>query len=111
MKTEHIFLGVAILAEVIATSFLKASVGFTRPWPTVAMFVGYGVSLYFLSVTLNSIPTGLAYAIWSGLGIVLISTISWLIFGQSLDGAALLGMAPIIAGVAVINLYSESGVH
>lgn len=111
MKTAYLFLAVAILAEVIATSMLKASTGFTRLWPSVATVVGYAISFYCLAQTLGTLPTGVVYAIWSGVGIVLISVIAWLVFGQSLDGPALAGMGLIIAGVLVINLFSRSVAH
>lgn len=111
MKTAYLFLAVAILAEVIATSMLKASTGFTRLWPSVATVVGYAISFYCLAQTLGTLPTGVVYAIWSGVGIVLISLIAWLVFGQSLDGPALAGMGLIIAGVLVINLFSRSVAH
>jgi small multidrug resistance pump len=109
MKTAYLFLFVAIVAEVAATSFMKASNGFTRLWPSMACAVGYGVAFYFLSLTLTTIPTGIAYAIWSGVGIVLISTVGWVVFGQALDGPAIGGIALIMSGVAVINLFSTTG--
>ncbi len=108
MPTPSIVLAAAIVSEVIATSALKASAGFTRPWPSVLTVVGYAISFYLLSQALKSIPVGVAYAIWSGVGIVLIAAIGWLVFGQRLDGPALLGMALIIAGVAVMNLFSKT---
>lgn len=111
MKTAYLYLGAAIVAEVIATSLLKTSEGFTRLWPGVATVIGYGISFYCLAQTLGSIPTGVAYAIWSGVGIVLISLIAWMVFGQALDGSALLGMGLIVAGVLVINLFSKSVAH
>lgn len=111
MNKAYLFLAVAIVAEVIATSTLKASAGFTRLVPSLATVVGYGVSFYFLSLTLAHLPTGLAYAIWSGAGIVLISLIAWLVFGQSLDAPAILGMGLILAGVVVIQLFSKSTPH
>ena len=86
MNTPYLYLGIAILAEVIATSFLKASDGMSKLWPTMASVLGYAVAFYFLSLTLRTIPTGIAYALWSAIGIVLISVVSWLWFGQSLDG-------------------------
>jgi small multidrug resistance pump len=111
MKNAYVLLFVAIVAEVAATSFLKAAQGFTRPIPSIASVVGYGVAFYFLSLTLGTIPTGVAYAIWSGVGIVLISIVGWAIFGQSLDLPALGGMALIASGVIVINLFSKSAAH
>ncbi|WP_328188201.1 SMR family transporter [Marinobacter sp. OP 3.4] len=106
-----LFLGAAIVAEVVATSSLKASVGFTRFWPSVIVVIGYAVAFYFLALTLKAIPVGIAYAIWAGLGIVLITLIGWLVFGQKLDPAGLLGMGLIVAGVVVINLFSKGNVH
>ncbi|MCG2839634.1 SMR family transporter [Sandaracinobacter sp. RS1-74] len=108
---SYVYLGIAILAEVIATSFLKQSDGFTRPLPTVVTAVGYGVAFYFLSLSLREIPTGIAYAIWSGVGIVLIATIAWALQGQKLDLPAMLGMALIVAGVLVMNLFSRTTGH
>ena len=101
----------AILAEVIGTSALKASEGFSRLLPSVVVIGGYGIAFYFLSLTLRQIPVGIAYAIWSGIGIVLISLIALALFGQKLDAPALIGMALIIAGVVVINLFSKSAAH
>lgn len=111
MKAAYLYLGAAIVAEVIATSLLKTSNGFTRLWPSVATVIGYAISFYCLAQTLGSVPTGVAYAIWSGVGIVLISLIAWLVFGQTLDAPALAGMGLIIAGVVVINLFSKSVAH
>ncbi len=111
MTLSHLYLAIAIVAEVIATSFLKSSENFTRLWPTLATVTGYAIAFYFLSLTLRTIPTGIAYAIWSGAGIVLISAVGWLWLGQSLDGPALLGMGLIVAGVLVINLFSASVPH
>lgn len=111
MKTAYLYLGAAIVAEVIATSLLKTSEGFTRLWPSVATAIGYAISFYCLAQTLGSVPTGVAYAIWSGVGIVLISLIAWLVFGQALDAPALIGMGLIVAGVVVINLFSRSVTH
>lgn len=106
-----LFLGFAIIAEVVATSSLKASAGFTKFWPSLVVVLGYAVAFYFLSLTLKSIPVGIAYAIWSGLGIVLISLVGWLIFEQKLDLASIIGMTLIVTGVAVINLYSKINAH
>ncbi|WP_152206280.1 SMR family transporter [Marinobacter changyiensis] len=103
-----IFLGIAIVAEVVATTGLKASEGFTRLWPSVLVITGYAVAFYFLSITLKEIPVGLAYAIWAGLGIVLVAFIGWLIYGQTLDAASVIGMGLIIAGVVVINVFSRT---
>ncbi|MXS82981.1 DMT family transporter [Nitrosomonas oligotropha] len=106
-----IYLAVAIVSEVIATSFLKAADGFTRLWPSLVVVVGYLLAFYLLSLTLKTIPVGVAYAIWSGVGIVLIALSGWLFLGQSLDTPALIGLALIIAGVAVINVFSHTIVH
>ena len=106
-----IYLAVAIVSEVIATSFLKAAEGFTRFWPSLAVVVGYLLAFYLLSLTLKTIPVGVAYAIWSGVGIVLIALSGWLFLGQSLDAPALTGLTLIIAGVAVINVFSRTVVH
>ena len=111
MKAAYLYLGAAIVAEVIATSLLKTSNGFTRLWPSVATVIGYAISFYCLAQTLGSVPTGVAYAIWTGVGIVLISLIAWLVFGQTLDAPALAGMGLIVAGVVVINLFSKSVAH
>lgn len=106
-----LYLGIAILAEVLATSSLKSSEGFTRLWPSLATIAGYGVAFYFLSLTLKTIPVGIAYAIWSGIGIVLIAVIAWLVHGQKLDLAAVIGMGLIMAGVIVINGFSKAAAH
>jgi small multidrug resistance pump len=101
----------AILCEVVATSALKAAEGFTRLWPSVIVTVGYGLAFYFLSLTLRTIPVGIAYAIWSGIGIVLIAVIGWIVYRQSLDGPAVTGIALILAGVLVIQLFSRTAGH
>jgi small multidrug resistance pump len=103
-----IYLTIAIWAEVIATSALKASEGFTRPAPSTVVVMGYATAFYFLSLTLRSIPVGVAYAVWSGMGIVLISIIGALFFKQNLDTPAILGMALIVAGVVVIQVFSKT---
>ena len=106
-----VYLITAIVSEVIATSALKASTGFTKPLPSVVVVIGYLVSFYFLSLTLKTIPVGIAYAIWSGVGVVLISVVAWLLYGQKLDLPALIGMGLIISGVMVINLFSNTAGH
>ena len=105
------YLLVAILAEVAATSALKASQGFTVLLPSAIVVLGYAVAFYFLSLTLNAISVGIAYALWSGIGIVFITAVGWLWFGQALDTAAMLGIALIVAGVGVINLFSNAAAH
>lgn len=106
-----IFLAAAIVSEVIGTSALKSADGFTRPWPSVVVVIGYGLAFYFLSLTLKTLPVGVAYAIWSGIGIVLIALIAWVFHGQKLDLPAILGMALIVAGVIVLNLFSKAASH
>lgn len=101
----------AIVAEVVATSALKASHGFTRPWPSVVVVLGYSVSFYCLSLVLKTIPVGITYAVWSGLGIVLITLAAWWLYGQTIDTAGLVGMGLILAGVVVLNVFSKSGGH
>ncbi|AKQ64777.1 Ethidium bromide-methyl viologen resistance protein EmrE [Myxococcus hansupus] len=106
-----VYLGIAIVAEVIATSALKSSNGFTRLGPSILVVVGYGVAFFCLSFALRTIPTGIAYAIWSGAGIVLVSGVAWVFQGQRLDAAALAGIGLILAGVLVINIFSKSSAH
>ncbi len=106
-----IYLAIAIVSEVIATSFLKAAEGFTRFWPSLIVVLGYLLAFYLLSLTLRTIPVGVAYAIWSGVGIVLIALSGWLFLGQSLDTPAIIGLTMIVTGVAVINVFSQAGTH
>lgn len=105
---SYLYLAIAIVAEVIGTSALKAAHGFTRPLPSLVVVAGYGVAFYFLSLALTTIPVGVAYAIWSGVGVVLIALVGWVVFRQSLDMPALLGIGLILAGVMVIQLFSTS---
>lgn len=104
-------LGLAIAAEVVATSALKSSESFTRPLPSLLVVVGYAVAIYLLSMVLKAIPVGVAYAIWSGLGIVLITAVAWAVHGQRIDLPGLIGMGLIIAGVVVLNLFSNVAGH
>ena len=104
-------LGLAIVAEVIGTTALKASASFTRLVPSLIVVVGYGVAFYCLSLVLKSVPVGIAYAVWSGLGIVLITVVAWLLYGQRIDLAGVIGMGLIIAGVVVLNVFSKATVH
>ena len=106
-----LLLSIAIVAEVIATSALKAAEGFTRLGPSLVVIAGYGIAFYFLSLALRGIPVGVAYAVWSGVGIVLISVIGWLAFGQALDAAAIFGIGLIMAGVIVLNVFSRTPIH
>lgn len=108
---KYFMLATAIVAEVIATTAMKQSEGFSRlPW-TILTVIGYGVAFYFLSQTLKEIPTGIAYAVWSGAGIVLITAAAWVFQGQKPDLAALSGMALIISGVVVMNVFSRMSAH
>lgn len=106
-----LFLAIAILGEVVATSALKSSEGFSRLVPSVVVVAGYGIAFYFLALALKSIPVGIAYAVWAGLGIVLVAAIAWLVHGQRLDAWAFVGMGLIISGVAVLNLLSKASAH
>jgi len=104
-------LGGAILCEVVGTSLLQASNQFTRVWPTLGMAACYLMAFYLLSLTLRSMPVGIAYAIWSGLGVVLISVIGLVAFKQRLDWPAIAGLVMIVGGVVVINLFSKTAGH
>ena len=106
-----VFLFIAIVSETVATSALKSSEGFSRLWPSVLVVAGYSAAFYFLSLTLRTIPVGIAYAIWSGVGIVLISAVAWIFQGQKLDAPAMIGMGLIISGVVVMNLFSKAAAH
>lgn len=109
--SSYLYLTIAIVAEVIATSALKASEGFTNLLPSIVVVVGYCVAFYCLSLTLRTLPVGIAYAIWSGAGIVLVSLIGLFLYGQKLDFWALVGIGFIIAGVLIVNLLSKSAAH
>ncbi|MEL6691144.1 MAG: multidrug efflux SMR transporter [Pseudomonadota bacterium] len=111
MPIAYVYLIAAIVFETIGTSALQASQQFTRFGPSVIVVIAYGVSFFLLALSLKTIPVGIAYAIWSALGIVMIACIGWVIFGQRLDAPALLGLAMIIGGVAVIHLFSKSVGH
>ena len=106
-----LFLSIAIISEVVATAALKSSAGFTQLWPSLLVIAGYSAAFFFLSLTLKTMPVGIAYAIWSGVGIVLITLIAWLVLGQSLDGPAIAGLALILAGVLVLNVFSKSAIN
>jgi multidrug transporter EmrE-like cation transporter len=103
-----LLLAIAIVAEVVGTSALKASAGFSRLVPSLVVVMGYAVAFYCLSLVLKTIPVGVAYAMWSGLGIVLITVVAWVVYDQAIDLAAALGMGLIIAGVVVLNVFSNS---
>lgn len=104
-------LGVAILLEVVGTTLLAQTAQFTRPLPTLGTALCYAVSFYCLSIITSSLPVGVVYAVWSGLGIVFVAGLNFVLFRQALDPWAMLGMALIVAGVLVINLMSRSAAH
>ncbi|WP_322495536.1 multidrug efflux SMR transporter [Chloroflexus sp.] len=106
-----LFLMIAIVTEVMATSALKASEGFTRLLPSIIVVAGYGISFYMMSLALEAIPVGIAYAIWSGIGIVLITVIAWVLYGQQLDLWAVIGIGFILVGVLILNLLSKMEVR
>jgi small multidrug resistance pump len=106
-----LYLGTAIVAEIIATSVLKAADGFTRLIPSLVVIAGYATAFYFLSLTLRTMPLGIAYAVWSAVGIALVSVIGWFLYRQSLDAPAIIGIGLIVAGVVVINGFSKSVAH
>ncbi|MGC3964195.1 MAG: multidrug efflux SMR transporter [Rhodocyclaceae bacterium] len=108
---QWLFLSVAILSEVIGTSALKASEGFSRLVPSLIVVAGYGIAFYFLSLTLRTMPVGVAYAVWSGVGVALISLAGWWLYGQRLDAGATCGIALIVAGVVVLNVFSKASAH
>ena len=111
LATTYAFLLIAVLAEVVATTALARSDGFSRLWPSVVTVVGYAIAFVLLSFTLKVIPTGIVYALWSGLGIVFIAAIGWLFYGERLDLPALVGLGLILLGVLVVNLFSRSIPH
>ncbi|MCA8866119.1 MULTISPECIES: DMT family transporter [unclassified Halomonas] len=106
-----VYLVLAIVAEVIATSALKASLGFTRPLPSVVVVVGYGVAFYLLSLVLRTLPVGVAYAIWAGLGIVLVTLVGIVAFGEKPDLPAVVGISLIVAGVVMLQVFSKMNVY
>jgi small multidrug resistance pump len=105
------YLSIAIIAEVLGTSFLKESAGFTRLVPSVVVVIGYSLAFYFLGLTLKTLPVGIAYAVWAGAGVALIALVGYAFFGQALDSAAVVGILLIVSGVAVINLFSANVSH
>jgi small multidrug resistance pump len=108
---NHLFLVIAVVFEVIATSTLKATDGFTRFWPSAVTVAGYACAFYFLSLSVRTMPVGIVYALWCGIGIVLVTLVGWVVLKQALDTPALLGMGLILAGVVVINLFSKTVAH
>ncbi len=108
---HYVYLVLAIVCEVVATTALKAADGFRVPGPTLIVLVGYTAAFFLLSLTLRTIPVGIAYAIWSGIGQVLVMVFAWIIYKQTLDVPALVGIALILAGVLVLAIFSESMPH
>jgi len=107
----YLYLAIAVAAEVIGTTALQASQQFTRAGPSILVVLAYAVAFYFLGIALKFFPVGILYAIWSGLGIVLIALIGFAVFGQRLDPAAIIGLGLIIAGICVIQLFSGAATH
>ena len=105
-----VYLGLAIFSEVVATASLKSTEGFTRLMPSIVVLVGYSAAFYFLSLTLDTIPIGVAYAVWSGVGVATITLVSFVIYDQKIDAAGLIGIGLIVAGVVVLRLFSEASV-
>ena len=108
---KSIYLTLAIFSEVMATASLKSTDGFTKLWPSVLVLVGYSAAFYFLSLTLDTIPIGVAYAIWSGVGVAAITLVSIFVFDQKIDAAGFVGIGLIVAGVIILRLFSESAVE
>jgi small multidrug resistance pump len=111
MPPHYLYLALAVVAETIGTTALQASQQFTRLWPSALVVVSYAIAFYLLALTLKYMPVGIMYAIWSGLGIVLIAIIGFAVFGQRLDLPAILGLSLIIAGIVIIHLFSKSATH
>ncbi|GAA6158038.1 SMR family transporter [Ruegeria sp. HU-ET01832] len=111
MPKAYLFLLFAVVAETIGTTALQASQQFTRFWPSVLVVVGYAIAFYLLGLTLKFMPVGIVYAIWSGLGIVLIAVIGFIVFGQRLDWPAVIGLVMILSGILVIHLFSNTTGH
>jgi small multidrug resistance pump len=111
MQSQYIILFIAVAAETIGTTALQASQQFTRLWPSIICVVSYALAFYLLSLALKVMPVGILYAVWSGLGIVLIAAIGYTVFGQKLDLPAILGIIMILSGILVIHLFSNSSTH
>ncbi|MDW5417482.1 SMR family transporter [Iodobacter sp. CM08] len=107
----YLLLALAIVAEVVATSALKATEGFSRLMPSLVVVIGYGVAFWLLSMVLKSVPVGMAYAIWSGMGIVLVTVVAMLLYGQKPDWPAIIGLSLIVSGVVVLQLFSKMSTH
>ena len=108
---KYLFLVAAVLSETIGTSALQASNQFTKFWSSVTVVISYALAFYFLSITLKYIPVGIAYALWAGLGIIIITIVGLVVFGQKLDSAAIIGFTMIILGIVVIHLFSSTSSH
>ena len=106
-----LLLVVAIICEVVGTSALKATDGFTRLWPSLLTLAAYGLAFYFLALVVRTMPVGIVYAVWSGAGIVLIAAIGWIWYREALDAPAIVGLALIVAGVLLVNLFSRTVGH
>lgn len=109
--TAYYYLAIAICAEVIATVSMKAVKGISTPLPLLLVIVGYGIAFWMLTLVVRSIPVGVAYAVWAGMGIVMVSIAALFIYGQKLDVPAMSGMALIVTGVVVIQLFSKTAGH
>lgn len=109
--TAYYLLAIAIFAEVIATTSMKAVKGLSTPLPLLLVITGYGIAFWMLIMVMRTIPVGITYAIWSGMGIVMVSIAAFFIYGQKLDLPALLGMGMIVLGVVVIQLFSKTAGH
>jgi small multidrug resistance pump len=107
----YLLLALAIVAEVVATSALKATEGFSRLMPSMVVVIGYGMAFWLLSMVLKSVPVGMAYAIWSGMGIVLVTVGAILLYGQKPDWPAIIGLSLIVSGVVVLQLFSKMSTH
>jgi small multidrug resistance pump len=107
----YLYLAIAIVGEVVGTAALKSTEEFTRLIPSLIVIVGYGTAFFFLTLALRTIPVGIAYAVWAGIGIVLISAAAWVLYKQALDAPAIVGIALIAVGVVVINVFSSSISH
>lgn len=105
---SFIYLFIAVIAEVLATSAMKASHGFTVLIPSLVTVLGYAIAIYFLSLTFKVIPIGIAYALWSGAGIILVSAVGWIYYKQHLDVAAIIGLGFMIIGIVIINVFSKN---
>jgi small multidrug resistance pump len=111
LMQKWVYLAVAIISEVAGTSALRSAEGFTKFLPSCIVVIGYATAFYFLSLTLKTIPVGMAYAIWSGAGTALVALVAWLFMGQKLDIPAIIGILLIVSGVLVLNIFSKSAAH